>query len=978
MLGTLKSMIRRTGGVTIQDIQNKKYNEFRKRLITLAQENDKVIIASGHEHSLQYIRKDNVPQIVSGSGSKTSATRNIDGEFSAGKSGYARLDVFKDGSSIVRYYEAATGNVIFQTEIHPEDEIPEVNYPSDAPPSKKATIYSEEEVSKGNTYRWLWGERYRKYFGTAVNAPTVALDTLFGGLTPVRKGGGHQSKSLRLKDSVGREYVMRALRKNAVQYLQAVAFKDQYIEGQYDNTYTEGLLLDVFTGSHPYAPFTIGRLADAINIYHTNPVLYYVPKQNALKAFNTEFGDELYMIEERASSGHGNQESFGNSDVLISTDDLFKKLRKNSKNYVDETMYIRARLFDMLIGDWDRHEDQWRWAEFEDENGNTMYRPVPRDRDQAFSIMGDGALLSVATRLVPGLRLLQSYEEELRRPKWFNVEPYPIDIALISGAGKDIWDAEVQFIQENINDTVIEEAFAFFPEEVHDETITEIKRKLTGRRKNLQEISDRYYKHISKYAILKGTDKDDWFEIERMPDGKTRIAIFNVKDGKKGRQLHQRTYKKEETKEIWIYGLDDDDRFIVNGKGNNLIKIRLIGGQNNDTYTIENGKNIILYDQKSKKNTIEGRVKAKLTDDYHINVYDHKKTRNSVNQLLPGLGINPDDGLKIGFSNTHTFYGFERSPFTSRHSFSGNYYFATSGFEVGYTGEFAKALGNLNLSLNLNYNSPKYAINFFDFGNETPNRNVENSALFTLDYNRVRIGSFEFAPSLVWNGILGARFDFGASYEIKTVENTADRFINEAFSEDNPVFNDQSFIGVHANYQYENYDNKSFSTLGLLVALETGYKMNISNPNTFGYVIPTLGFNHKLTPGGQLVLATKLKAHIILGDGFEFYQAASLGANDGLRGFRNQRFTGKNAFYQNIDLRYNFRKVKTGLLPLQIGMYGGFDYGRIWTANDDSEKWNTSHGLGVFADAAGMFTARLALFYSNEGSRFSFGVGFGF
>ena len=58
-----------------------------------------------------------------------------------------------------------------------------------------------------------------------------------------------------------------------------------------------------FTGSHPYAPFTIGTLADKIGVFHTNPVLYYVPKQNALGYYNDDFGDELYMIEERASDG---------------------------------------------------------------------------------------------------------------------------------------------------------------------------------------------------------------------------------------------------------------------------------------------------------------------------------------------------------------------------------------------------------------------------------------------------------------------------------------------------------------------------------------------------------------------------------------------------------------------------------------------------------------------------------------------------
>jgi hypothetical protein len=379
---------------------------------------------------------------------------------------------------------------------------------------------------------------------------------------------------------------MRAIRKNAIQYLQAVAFKDQYIEGQFDDTYTQDLLLDVFTGSHPYAPFTIGTLSDAVGIYHTNPVLYYVPKQNALGHFTSEFGDELYMIEERTDSGHGDKVSFGFSNKMISTDDVLKKLNKDEDFVIDEETYIRARLFDMLIGDWDRHEDQWRWAEFKIDD-NKVYRPVPRDRDQAFSIMADGALLSVATKIVPALRLMQSYNEELKSPKWFNLEPYPLDMALINQSGKTVWDAQVKRIVNNLTDDIIDDAFKSFPPEVNQNTIQEIKQKLIGRRANLQKISDAYYEHVNRYALIKGTNKDDWFDVERLPNGKTKIEVYRIKKGKKKDKFHSRTYTCDDTKEIWIYGLDDDDHFEVYGNGDKMIKVRIIGGQNNDIYNIE-------------------------------------------------------------------------------------------------------------------------------------------------------------------------------------------------------------------------------------------------------------------------------------------------------------------------------------------------------------------------------------------------------
>jgi hypothetical protein len=53
------------------------------------------------------------------------------------------------------------------------------------------------------------------------------------------------------------------------------------------------------------------------------------------------------------------------------------------KYIVDENEYIKARLFDMLIGDWDRHYDQWRWAEYK-KKAIVIYKPIPRDRDRFF------------------------------------------------------------------------------------------------------------------------------------------------------------------------------------------------------------------------------------------------------------------------------------------------------------------------------------------------------------------------------------------------------------------------------------------------------------------------------------------------------------------------------------------------------------------------------------------------------------------
>ncbi|WP_046743017.1 metallophosphoesterase [Kordia zhangzhouensis] len=982
ILGTIKNLVRSTSGTANVDMSHKRYNELRKRIITLSQENDKVIFVSGHEHSLQYIEEDNLRQIVSGSGSKMSGTRNVGGGlFSYGTFGFARLDIFEDGSSHVRFYSAIEDKIVFETQvIRPPSPEVKVVYPKTFPKEVTASIYTKEETDISGFHKFLWGERYRKQFSTEITAPTVNLDTLFGGLKPVRMGGGNQSKSLRLEDKNGAQYVMRALRKQALRYLQAVLFKDQYIKGQFEDTVTQELILDIFSGAHPYAPFVVGKLSDAVGIYHTNPTLYYIPKQQGLGKYNEHFGDELYMIEEHTSEGHSDKASFGYQDDIESTDDMLKKLNKDEDVILDEASYIRARLFDMLIGDWDRHQDQWRWIEFR-ENGQRVFRPLPRDRDQAFSKMSDGFVLSTAVAIVPTARLLRSYSGDLEDVKGMNVEPYPLDMTLILQSGKEVWDAQVKIIQEGLTDEVIDEAFLAFPEAVRDEDMHTIKKNLKSRRENLQAISDRYYKLINELAVVKGTNKDDWFDVERMPNGHTKVTAYRIKDGEKKDIFHQRTYSKKETSEIWIYGLDDDDVFHVYGNGNDYIRVRLIGGQNNDIYDIENGKKLTYYDYKSKKNTFKTKKGHRvLTDNYETNVYNYKKFKNGSTQILPTIGFNPDDGFKVGFSATQTNYGFERNPYTSRHSFRAAYYFATRGFDIGYLGEFNNIIGRWNLQLGVDFNSPNYAVNFFGFGSDTPNPEAdENDGLdVTLDYNRVKIRTFRFLPALVWRGQLGGSLRVGVSYESNEIERTEGRFLDQTFPANSTVFDQQDFYGVNAKYHFKNVDNEAFPTMGMEVSLETGYKNNVSTSKGFGYLIPEFAIDHRLIDSGQLVLATKLRGHINFGDGFEFYQGATIGARTGLRGFRNERFTGKRAFVQTTDLRLNLRKVRTGLMPLNIGVFGGFDYGRIWISGDTSEKWNTSLGGGIWINGADILTANFSLFNSNDGMRFAFGLGFGF
>ncbi|WP_413997704.1 metallophosphoesterase [Flavobacterium sp. W1B] len=977
VLGSFINLLRKTSGISPQDIQNKQYTHFIKRVKTLLQGQDNVIVVSGHDHNLQYIEKDNIKQIISGAGSKSEAARALfPNDFSYGGNGFATLTIYENGSGKVSFYgnENNTEKLLFEQIILKTKKNDTDQLPASFAKTTTTSIYSKKQTDKNWFYKFLFGKHYRKYYSQPIEVQTVTIDTLFGGLQPKRAGGGHQTKSLRIIDKNGKEYVMRGMRKSASNFLQSVAFKDQFIANEFENTYAENFLFDFYTTSHPYTPFAVGNLAEKIGVSHTNPKLYYIPKHEALKDFNANFGDELYMIEERPTDSQKDVKSFGKPNTIISTADLLKNLQKDEKYTIDENAYIKARLFDMLIGDWDRHQDQWRWGEYE-ENGKIIYKPIPRDRDQAFTKY-DGALLSLLMNM-PALRHMQTFKENIKNVKWFNREPYPLDLAFLKTAGEKEWILQAKFIQENLSDATIDSAFDNLPKEVQDQTIESIKYKLKTRREQLQKYASEYYSVLQKTVLIVGTDKKDKFIIQRKARNLLEVEVYRLK--KEGDELlYTKEYSGSKTKNIWIYGLDDNDIFEVKGNKKSTTRLRLIGGQNEDSYTVENGRNIKIYDFKSKVNsyTLDKKTKTVLTDDYKTNLYNYEKPKYSSFAGFPYGGFNPDDGIKLGINANYTVNKFKQNPYTQKHVLIANYFFATSGYELIYNAHFPKSIGKWDLDLESRITSPNFTINYFGLGNET----VNNDEIFDMDYNRVRIRTLKVAPSIKKIGASGSEIHFTTTFENIKVEDTDNRFISIPAIVNQTVFQNRQFAGATLKYSFENYDIPSFPTMGMGFSISGSWKMDLENSKrNFPSLEGKLNFNHKIDPAGKVVLATIIKAKKLLNNNFEFYQGATLGGDYDLRGYRNERFLGNQSFYQSSDLRWNLGKIKRSLIPMSYGILGGFDYGRVWVQGEDSNKWHQSFGGGLWLNGLNVVTARLTYFKSiDEEARVTFGLGFGF
>ncbi|WP_228850438.1 metallophosphoesterase [Aegicerativicinus sediminis] len=981
-LASLLTQIRTQGGISIQDRYNESYNNLMKRIETLVIESGKIVIVSGHEHNIQYIEsEDDVKQIVSGAGSKESfAALGKEGLFSYGRQGFAELTVFKDGSSWVRIYSAENGEpkLLFQHEVYPPDEQFDLSQlPDEFPEEVETSIYTKPETDVSSFYETVLGDRYRDVYGANIKVKVATLDTLYGGLEVVRAGGGHQTRSLRLKRKDGRELNMRALRKSATQYLQTVLFKDTYIQDDFEQTEIEDLILDFYTAAHPYAFLAMPDLSDAAAVYHTNPKLYYIPKHKALGKYNKDYGGEIYMIVERPEENYTSERTFGYADDIESTHDIIEKIREDEKYKIDEEVYIRSRLFDMLVGDWDRHQDQWRWAQFDMNNGDKIYRPIPRDRDQVFSNF-DGALLDLMRVISGSAKTLQVYDAELKDIEWMNAAGVKLDRVLVQQSELRAWLNQARYLQDHISDEVIENAFNKIPEEVRGKTIDDIKEKLKGRRENMIDIATRYYNYLNGLVILTGTDKDDYIEITRVGDGQTHVKISRIKDGEKADVIVDRTFDRSVTKEIWIYGLDDDDIFETNGKANNPIFTRIIGGLGNDIYRLNEGRRIKVYDHQSKKNTFEkkGGAQIKTTDVYNLNLFDFQKyiSKNSV--MTPSIGYNPDDGVKVGFQTTKVINGFQRNPFSHQHKLKGGYFFATKGFALSYDGEFANIMNDWNLQLTGLFTSNNFTFNYFGYGNDTENLDDD----LGLDYNRVKTSIIRASGGILRKPAFGSDYGIRAIVEGIKIEQTDDRYITDEFVERDEEFYERKYFGsLEAEFKYHSSDNNLNPTRGMNFLLNIGGTSNFDDfDSTFGYINTDIGFYNALTRNRKLVLKTDARAQFRIGDDYMFYQAANLGGRNGLRGYRTERFTGRSSFVGSADVRYSFRSFQTKILPIQIGIFTGFDVGRVWAKGENSKQWHNDYGGGFWVTAAESISGTFNLFHGAEGLRFSFGFGLNF
>lgn len=976
IIGSLATYLRASIG-NRRDLAHPIYQEMIDAFMDPARQYGRYIFAAAHDQSLQYIERDSQVFIVSGAGSSktTPVHTGKDSDFAYSQPGFSRIHFYADGSAWVEFWAIAAdhpeGRMVFRKQIKgpfPERvDPPEPDFDPITPGATVRVPVSERDYDRGRLWRFFFGEHYRDVYKAEVEVPLFDLEKYQGGVVPVKRGGGSQTNSLRIEDKQGRQYTLRSVDKDASRTVPYPFNRDVVLD----------LVEDNFSASHPFGANAAAELSKIVGIYHNNPTLVYLPRQAALGEYNDDYADALYLLEERPDDEAWQEAAFfGRPEEIESTENLLEELRENHDHVLDDEALVYARLFDMWLGDWDRHDDQWRWGRT-DQDSVKVYHPIPRDRDQVFGHY-DGFAGLFVRQMAANAKQFKPFRDKIRNTKWENYNGRYLDQSLLTGLEWKDWEAAAKQLQAQLTDEKIEEALRrAWPEQIYELDGPEIARKLRARRDQLVDAARERYLFLARKVDVTGTDERDLFEITQLEGGQLRIRVFDTNaEREREMQFYERTFLRDETKLISVYGLGDEDIFIVKGNGERGPKIHLIGGLGEDTYEQENsGLAIHVYDTKQEDIELDG-IKGftlHLSDDPVYNLYDRRANDYEYNfgGYFPSAGYNPEDGVLLGLAATYTNYGFKKSPFAARHTLDVRYALLTSGVRLSYQGDFTDVAGLWDLRLKLDGQTPLYTHNFYGLGNDTPDYELTEGQ--DRDYHRVRLSIIGLQPALVRRYNSGAEFTFGPSLERFDLERTEGRFLTELAADlPEDIFESRYYVGVQSGFQYRNQDDGENPTRGLALQLHGGWKKRLDGPNMeFPYLSAALSVYQRLLPNGRAVFGTRVGVDHRFTDNFEFFQAARIGGSGpdaNFRGLRRDRYSGRTAFYQNIDLRVKVLDSSDWGLPMSMGILAGFDHGRVWSTAEERQDaiWHKSYGGGIWLSPVNMFLLNFSAFRSMD------------
>lgn len=807
----------------------------------------------------------------------------------------------------------------------------------------RETVVPGKKYEKGGLYRFLFGADYRDLWTTPISLPVLDLRVFAGGLTPVTIVGHGQSKGLALKGADGRSYTFRPLIKDPRDLL-----PEELRESK-----AKAFLEDQMASGHPAGHTLLGPLMDAVGILHNDPKIVLMPDDPALGEFRKQFGGAAGDIEEYSGTP-----GFGGALETVDGEEMWNRLRESPAVRADARTYLAARLVDQLVGDWDRHRNQWRWARLQ---GRDAWQPIPEDRDQAF-VRFEGAAL---TLIRPTLPLLVKFGKDYSNLEGLTFDGWDVDKRLLAELDKQAWDAVARDVRAALTDEVLDRAVGLLPPEYAPKDAARLLAGLKARRDGLLEQADRFYRFLSGSVDVFCTDQAEQVSAVRDPTGDLELSVTAAGSPQ---PYFRRLFRKAETDEVRVYLHGGDDQVTLSGGPKGGVLLRVIGGDGRDVLDDSQGGGTRFSSADADDHVISGPGTHWDKRRYHAPPPNKSgewiPPRDWGRRTIPmfRLTYEPDLGGLANAALLTTGYSFREHPYADRQLMRLSYSTKETAFRGYYDGDFRSENSRRRLGL-IALASGLEVQRFFGFGNETT---IEGDP----DDYKVDLHQYALAPSLGFS--LGSAVDLqvGPIAKYSDTLESANPVLGAG-----PLYGEGQFgqVGGALSLRVDTTGSEYYSNRGLPFAFpERGLRLDVAGTvfpavwdveSTFGKVYgdarlfltprgswrPTL----VLATGGQKVFGTApyfesafLGGRVRLGR----YEPGSQGA---VRGLRPQRYAGDASLYGSADLFLPVTRTSFLGVPLQFGVQGFGDAGRVYVEGQSSDTWHHGFGGGVYFASPG-------------------------
>ncbi len=841
--------------------------------------------------------------------------------------------------------------------------------------SETRTVVAGKEFDRSGSWRFWFGEGYRKAWTTPVEVPVLDLKTEAGGLTPVRQVGGLQTVGLALAGANGRAFTFRKLEKHP----------ERVLPKEWQDSELRQIAVDQTAAAHPAATVIIGALAQAVGIHFYGSRLVVMPDDPALGKFGETFANSIGTFDEYPTPGYK-----GVTEIL-STFDLWKRWREGGpENRVDSRAFLEARLFDLIVGNWDRHQGQWRWARVE---GKPLWEPFPEDADQAFTRY-EGKAMGVVRSVVP--RFMRYSGEYPKRIEGLTTNNYDVTRWMLADVEWPAYEEVARDLVAQMTDAAIDEAMHLMPPEWYAIDGAQMTKDLRQRRDGIVAYARKFYLHLADRVDVRGSDRDDLASIRHLDDGSLELTLAPLgADRAPGTPYYHRTFSPKETQEIRLYLLGGNDRVVASGPRKGGIHVRVLGGPGNDT--VDDSESGGLNVQDAEGIAVRRGPGTRVSEKPWKNPAPEAdrpwlEPRNYGHWTVPMVEAywQPNQAFMLGGGFTRTAWGFRRYPWANMQAFTVLYSTGYNNVRASYSGEWRLSDTSLLGTVGVRFSGIEN-MNFYGFGNETAK--IDDKKLYKAETNEYRV-----FPALSWRPSF--TFELHAGAEAKVVQTKG----GDSLVEQEQAYGTGKFgeAGLRAGFEYDSRGR----TLPMTAA------RGMAAPDASAAVAPQKVSGVRLVAEGffvpkawdvtesfggvdgsvagyvgnqKLVLATRVGGRTLWGM-YPWFESAAISGDSGgmgssgqVRGYYDGRFRGDSSLFGNAELRYWLGHRKKAVLPLRWGLTAFGESGRVWYAGESSTRWHTGYGIGLMVQLTGTPMALTgSLANGTEGIRFYVSGGYAF